>query len=82
MTISALNTKTYAPFNFFFIFAQTHYPYLSIYISCRYIYIHVHTPNIMSRLPLFYYNILCIKSTCCLYKFQLQGTCFICCKFP
>lgn len=80
MTISALNTKTYAPFNFFFIFAQTHYPYLSIYHVD--IYIHVHTPNIMSRLPLFYYNILCIKSTCCLYKFQLQGICFICCKFP
>lgn len=45
MTISALNTKTYAPFNFFFIFAQTHYPYLSIYHVDIYIYTCTYTQH-------------------------------------
>lgn len=50
MTISALNTKTYAPFNFFFIFAQTHYPYLSIYHVDIYIYMYIHPTSCLGYL--------------------------------
>lgn len=51
MTISALNTKTYAPFNFFLIFDKhTIHIYLSIYHVDIYIYMYIHPTSCLGYL--------------------------------